>query len=42
MFVIPSGEDMGAGAPFPGKFGIARQDINCRCRTKPILLDDEE
>lgn len=42
MFVIPSGEDMGAAAAFPGGFGIARQDINCRCRTKPILLDDEE
>ena len=42
MFVIESGEDAGASAPFPGKFGIARQDINCRCRTKPILLDDED
>jgi hypothetical protein len=42
MFVIPSGEDMGASAPYPGRFSIARQDINCRCRTKPILLDDED
>jgi hypothetical protein len=42
LFVIESGEDAGASAPFPGKFGIARQDINCRCRTKPILLDDED
>ena len=42
MFVIESGEDTGAAAPYPGRFGIARQDINCRCRTKPILLDDED
>lgn len=36
-FVIPSGEDQGSTALFPGGFGIARQDINCRCATRPII-----
>lgn len=39
MFVIPSGEDVGAQAPAPGGFGIARQDINCRCSTRPVIED---
>ena len=39
MFVIPSGQDVGAAAPSPGGFGIARQDINCRCGTRPVFKD---
>ena len=39
LFVIPSGEDVGASAPAPGGFGIARQDINCRCSTRPVIED---
>ena len=39
LFVIPSGEDVGAQAPAPGGFGIARQDINCRCSTRPVIED---
>ena len=37
MFTIPptSEEDAGAQARFPGDFGIARQDINCRCLSQP-------
>lgn len=37
MFVIPSGLDAGAQAAGPSLFGIARQDINCRCFTRPIV-----
>lgn len=39
LFVIPSGEDVGATATAPGGFGIARQDINCRCATRPVIED---
>lgn len=39
LFVIPSGEDVGASAPAPGGFNIARQDINCRCHTRPVIED---
>ena len=39
LFVIPSGEDVGASAPAPGGFNIARQDINCRCSTRPVIED---
>ncbi len=39
MFVIPSGQDTGATALYPGGFSIARQDINCRCATRPIVED---
>lgn len=39
LFVIPSGEDVGAQAPAPSGFGIARQDINCRCSTRPVIED---
>lgn len=39
MFVIPSGQDAGAQAAAPGGFGIARQDINCRCHTRPVIED---
>lgn len=39
LFVIPSGQDAGASAPAPGRFNIARQDINCRCATRPVIED---
>lgn len=39
LFVIPSGQDAGASTPAPGRFNIARQDINCRCSTRPVIED---
>ena len=37
-FVIEGGDDVGASATGPGLFGIARQDINCRCTTNPVNI----
>ena len=34
LFTIPDGfDDAGAQTEYPGGFGIAAEDINCRCRT---------
>jgi hypothetical protein len=37
-FVIPVGHaNSGASAMYPGDFGIAEEDINCRCTILPVL-----
>lgn len=37
-FVIPAGfSNAGARAMYPGDFGIADEDINCRCTIAPVL-----
>lgn len=42
-FVVVSGKNKGATAMFPGSFGIAGEDINCRCLSAPrIRLDDSK
>lgn len=36
-FTLISGDHSGSTAPAPGLFGIAGEDINCRCTTIPVL-----
>lgn len=39
-FVIPEGQmNAGAAAVAPGDFGIAAEDIQCRCTTAPVIED---
>lgn len=38
-FTLPDG---GGSAMYPGDFGLAEEDINCRCTTAPIIQDPGE
>jgi HK97 family phage portal protein len=40
-FILPNGvPNAGAQAQQPGGFGIAAQDINCKCTVAPVVPDD--
>lgn len=41
-FVVPIGRYQGARALYPGNFGIAQLDINCRCVVGAVIPADDE
>ena len=40
-FELVSGQHAGARTMYPGGFGIAGEDINCRCAIAPTMIEDD-
>ena len=42
LFTIPNGSHAGATTNFPGNFGVAELDINCRCTIIPVFSEERD